>query len=49
MKEIDKTLDKNDAIEKLTISTFEDMVKTARIEDNPYQSIFKNDKKVERE
>ena len=49
MKEIDKTLDKNDAIEKLTISTFEDMVKTAGIEDNPYQSIFKNDKKVERE
>ena len=46
IKEIDKSLDKCDAIEKITISTFNEMIKTAGIDNNPYNPIFKNDRKV---
>ena len=47
MQEIDKTLDKNSSIEKMTIDTFNEMCKCGQIENNPYSPIFKNDKKVE--
>ena len=47
MKMANKDLDKNDAIEDLTVSTFDEMVKVAGIENNPYPPIFKNNKKVE--
>ena len=47
MKMANKDLDKNDAIEDLTVSTFDEMVKVAGIENNPYPPVFKNNKKVE--
>lgn len=46
IKEIDKSLDKNDAIDKITIDTFNDMIKCGKIENNPYNPIFKNDRKA---
>ena len=46
---IDKSLDKKDAIDKITKDTFNEMIKKAGIENNLYEEVFNNSKKIERD